>query len=68
MNYQQEINIKELEARCRLLYKAAEALDWLHEAGVIPSAYFEAAETELWRVRMVADELLSGLQLEEELT
>lgn len=67
MYNQQEINIRELEKRCRLLHEAAEALDWLHEAGVVPSAYFWRSTTELWQVRKFADELLSELQLEEEL-
>lgn len=68
MYYQQEINIRELESKCRLLHEAADALDWLHDAGVVPTAYFMRATTELWQVRKFADELLSGLQLEEELT
>lgn len=67
MYYQQEINIRELESRCRLLHEAADALDWLHEAGVIPSAYFMRSTTKLWQARKFADELLSELQLEEEL-
>lgn len=67
MNYQQEINIRELEKRCRLLHEAADALDWLHDAGVVPTAFFMRATTEMWNVRKFADELLSELQLEEEL-
>lgn len=68
MYCQQEINIRELEQRCRLLHEAADALDWLHDAGVIPTAYFMRSTTELWQVRKFADELLSELQLEEELS
>ena len=68
MYYQQDVNIRELESRCRLLHEAAEALDWLHEAGVVPTAYFYRATTGMWQARKFADELLSEMQLEEELS
>lgn len=68
MHYQQDYNIRGLEKRCRLLHEAADALDWLHEAGVIPTPCFVRSTKELWQVRKFADELLSELQLEEELS
>ena len=68
MSYQQGINIRELKKRCRLLHEAANALDWLHEAGVVPTDFFIRANTELWNVRKFGEELLSELQHEEGLS
>lgn len=63
-----ERNIKDLSTRCRQLHIAAEALDWLHESGVITTGVYMRADSALWQARAAADNVLSEMQLMEELT
>lgn len=63
-----ERNITELSTRCRQLHQAAEALDWLHESGVITTGVYMRADGALWQARAAADNILSEMQLEEELS
>lgn len=62
-----ERNIAELSTRCQQLHIAAEALDWLHENGVISTNIYMKCDANLWTVRATADNILSTLQLEVEL-
>lgn len=63
-----ERNITELSRYCKHLHMAAVALDWLHENGVIQTGVYMRADSALWQARVAADNVLSEMQLEEELS